>query len=73
MNIILCIIDNSSSSISVVWVAGIRMGKEKKRSGIEECSQRRREGRGTPTSIAGGGGGKLQALGTKNHYLQGCH
>ena len=52
------------------------MGKEKKRSGIEECSQRRREGRGTPTSIAGGGGGgggKLQALETKNHYLQGCH
>ena len=51
------------------------MGKEKEVTGGEECAQGRREGRGTPTSIAGGGGcvGKQQDLGTKNHYFQGFH
>ena len=73
LNIILCIIDNSSPSISVLvaWVAGIRMGKEMEKSGVEKCAHGRREGRGTPTSIAGGGG--QQDLGTKNHFFQGCH
>ena len=56
-NIILCIIDNSLPSISVAWVAGIWMGKEKEVSGAEECTHGRREGKGTPTSIAGGWGG----------------
>ena len=41
------------------------MGKEKEISGAEECAHGRREGRGTLTSIAGGGGGKQQDLGTK--------
>ena len=49
------------------------MGKEKEISGAEEFTQGRREGRGTPTSIARRGGDKQQDLGTKNHYFQGCH
>ena len=32
------------------------MGKEKEVSGAEECTHGRREGKGTPTSIAGGWG-----------------
>ena len=51
------------------------MGKEKEVSGAEECTPGRREGKGTPTSIARGwgGGAKEQDPGAKNHYFQGCH
>ena len=57
-------------------MAGIFFGKEKEVSGAEECTHGRREGKGTPTSIAGGwggGGAKEQDPGAKNHYFQGCH
>ena len=47
------------------------MGKEKEISRVEECTDRRREGRGTPT--VGGGGGKQQDLGTKSNFFQSCH
>ena len=49
------------------------MGQEMEKSSVEKCAHGRREGRGTPTSIAGGvGGGEQQDLGTKNHFFQGC-
>ena len=47
------------------------MGKEMEKSDVEKCTHGRREGRGTPTSIAGGWGGEQQDLGTKKSLLSG--
>ena len=59
LNIILCIIDNSSPSISVALVAGIRMGKEKEiyiRWG-EMCTREEGRERNAYIYSRGGGGG----------------
>ena len=48
------------------------MGQEMEKSSVEKCAHGRREGRGTPTFIAGGVG-EQQDLGTKNHFFQGFH
>jgi len=47
------------------------MGKEKEKSGAEECTYGRREGRGTPTSIAGGWGGGATRSRNKKSLLSG--
>ena len=47
------------------------MGKEMEKSGAEKCAHGRREGRGTPTSIAGGVGGGATRSRNRKSLLSG--